>query len=88
MNSPLSEEDKKLIRELLDKVDALELAVVAVVQAQDEETKCRLSATLDATAEKHLLDPPPMDRLTYRYINDALERLFSLMRKALAGPEN
>ena len=88
MNSSLSEEDKELIRELLDKVDALELAVVAVVQAQDEETKERLSVTLNFTAEKHLLDPPPMDRLTYRHVNDALERLFSLMRKALTRPES
>ena len=88
MNSPLSEEDKELIRELLDKVDALELAVIAVVQAQDEETKERLSGILDATAKRHLLDPPPIDRLTYRHVNDALERLFSLMRKALTRPES
>lgn len=40
--------DRELIRELLDKVDALEMAVVAVVQAQDEETKKPLNSFLQS----------------------------------------
>ena len=81
--SPLPEEDREIIQELLGRVDAIESAVITIIQVLDEEMKKRLLFVLNDAARIHLLDPPPLDHLTYRHVNDALERLFRFMRMAL-----